>query len=100
VTADRDPVYAGTMAEDIETLQGELVVAGQQAGDIEATRSALPPAAVAAGVAATGFAAGMATVAVVRRRQVRRAAKRRSPLGRVVASRSFLVDVHVLGDRS
>jgi hypothetical protein len=88
------------MGEDIETVQGELVVAEEQTGDLEAARPALPPAAVAAGVAATGFAAGMATVAVVRRRKVRRAAKRRSPLGKVVASRSFLVDVHVLGDRS
>jgi hypothetical protein len=51
-------------------------------------------------VAATGFAAGMATVSFVKRRHVRRAAKRRSALGKVVASRSFLVDVHVLGDRS
>ena len=89
------------MAEEMETVEGELVVVTeQQTRDLEPARPALPPAAVAAGVAATGFAAGMATVSFVRRRRVRRAATRRSALGRVVASRSFLVDVHVLGDRS
>jgi len=89
------------MAEEIETVEGELVVAEQPVGAIEPARPALPPVAVAAGVAATGFAAGMATVAVVRHRRVRKATRRRNKmLGRVVASRSFLVDVHVLGDRS
>jgi len=88
------------MAEDIEMVEGELVVVDEPTRDLEPARPALPPAAVAAGVAATSFAAGMATVAVVRRRRVRRAAKRGSALGRVVASRSFLVDVHMLGDRS
>jgi hypothetical protein len=39
----------------------------------------------------------MATVAVVQRRASRKAAKRRKKmLGKVVASRSFLLDVHVL----
>ena len=81
-------------------VEGELVVVEEQPRALEAARPALPPAALAAGVAATGFAAGMATVSFVKRRHVRRAAKRRSALGKVVASRSFLVDVHVLGDRS
>lgn len=87
------------MPEEIETVDGELVPVGIQ--DVEQSRPALAPVAVqAAAVAATGFAAGMATVAVVRRRQVRRASRRRRrALGSVVASRSFLVDVHVLGDR-
>jgi hypothetical protein len=82
-------------AEEIETLDAELVT-GAAGTQIEAKR-VLPPAAVAAGVAVGGMAAGVATVAVVRRRQVRRAAKRRRKmLGKVVASRSFLLDVHVL----
>jgi hypothetical protein len=88
------------MPEEIEMVEGELVVVEEPPRDLQAARPALPPAAVAAGVAATGFAAGMATVAVVRRRKVRKAAKRRTAIGRVVASRSFLVDVHMLGDRS
>jgi hypothetical protein len=83
--------------EDIETVDAELVSPGEgPRAEIE-PRRALPPAAVAAGVAVTGVAAGMATVAVVHRRQARKVAKRRRKmLGKVVASRSFLLDVHVL----
>lgn len=84
--------------EEIETVDAELVPAAETpGGQLEAARPALPPAAVAAGVAATSFAAGIATVAAVRRRHVRKVARqRRKALGRVVASRSFLVDVHLL----
>jgi hypothetical protein len=54
----------------------------------------------AAAVAATSFAAGMATVAIARASKVRRARRRaRRAIGPVVASRSFLVDVHLLGPR-
>ncbi len=59
----------------------------------------------AALAAAGGLVAGAATVAVVRATRGssgRRPAKRSRPKQRpvnVVASRSFLVDVHVLGDR-
>ncbi len=59
-----------------------------------------PVAVQAAAVAVTGFAAGAATVAVVRRRhakkQVRSRRKDRKALGEVRASRSFLVDIHLL----
>ena len=83
--------------EDIETVDAELVRPGEgPQTEIEARR-ALPPAAVAAGVAVGGVAAGMATVALVQHRAARKAAKRRrKTLGKVVASRSFLLDVHVL----
>jgi hypothetical protein len=53
----------------------------------------------AAAVAATSFAAGVATVAVVRARKVRRARSRARAVAPIVASRSFLVDVHLLGPR-
>jgi hypothetical protein len=56
----------------------------------------------AATVAATGFVAGAVTVAAVKAAGVRRArrkAKKRGQLVNVVASRSFLVDVHLLGSR-
>jgi hypothetical protein len=54
----------------------------------------------AAAVAATSFAAGMATVAAVRvGRAVRARRKARKQLGPVLATRSFLVDVHLLGSR-
>ena len=83
--------------EDIENVDAELVSPGEMPrADVE-PRRALPPAAVAAGVAMTGMAAGMATVAVVQRRHQRKAARQRKKLlGKVVASRSFLLDVHVL----
>jgi hypothetical protein len=59
----------------------------------------------AAIAAAGGVLAGAATVAVVRavgamtssRRSPRRLLRRREPPAKVVASRSFMVDVHLLG---
>jgi hypothetical protein len=61
-----------------------------------------PVAVQAAAVAVTGFAAGAATVAVVRRararKQIRVRRKDTKALGREIrASRSFLVDIHLLG---
>jgi hypothetical protein len=56
----------------------------------------------AATVAATSFVAGAVTVAAVktrRARKLRRQARKRPQLANVVASRSFLVDVHLLGSR-
>ena len=63
-----------------------------------------PPAAVparqAAALTATGFVAGMATAAVVRRRRsrarVRRARRKGGAFGEILASNSFLVDVHLV----
>lgn len=55
----------------------------------------------AAAVAGASFVAGAAAVAVVRNRKVRKVARRRgrerATVAKVVATRSFLVDVHVLG---
>ena len=67
---------------------------------IESQRQPAPVAMQAAVVAATSFAAGVATIAVVRSHPLRRRRmrRRRRDLGRVLASRSFLVDVHVLSD--
>ena len=53
----------------------------------------------AAAVAATSFVAGVATVVLARARRVRRARRRSQAVGPVIASRSFLVDVHLLGPR-
>lgn len=69
---------------------------------IEQRRSPAPVAVQAAVVAATSFAAGMATIAVVRShplRRLRMGRRRRRDVGRVLASRSFLVDVHLLDTR-
>jgi hypothetical protein len=44
--------------------------------------------------------AGAATITIVQRRRTRRLARRRRRMfAPVLASRSFLVDVHVLGER-
>jgi hypothetical protein len=71
------------------------------------TAGAVLPAVQAAAVAAGGFVAGAAVVGLVHRRQRRsgalakgrggRRSGRASELVQVVGSRSFLVDVHLLG---
>jgi hypothetical protein len=71
--------------------------------DVEAWRGEMRTAAIAA---AGGLVAGAATVAAVRavrsvgqpKRQRRRIIGRRNEQANIVASRSFLVDVHILGN--
>jgi hypothetical protein len=72
-----------------------------EARTIEPQRAPAPVAVQAAVVAATSFAAGVATIAVVRSRPLRRLGRRRRrrEVGRVLASRTFLVDVHLLDSR-
>ena len=72
-------------------------------GQTRVLEPALPaplPARQAAALAATGFAAGAVTVAVVSRRRATRPARRRKrkkgAIGEIVSSNSFLVDVHLL----
>jgi hypothetical protein len=80
--------------EEGEIVDGLPVVA--QTRSIEVSRT-LVPARQAAALAATGFVAGAATVAVVHRRRTRVSRRRkRSSLGDIVASNSFLIDVHLL----
>jgi hypothetical protein len=86
-------------AVDVEVVDAVPVLS--EGGALERRR---PPGQVvarqAAAVAATSFAAGIATVAIARAHKVRRARRRtRRAIGPVVASRSFLVDVHLLGPR-
>jgi hypothetical protein len=83
------------MADDteIEIVDAEVVDleprSSAQLAQATATQAAL--------VAAGGIAAGVATVAVFKRHRSGRAARRsRKALGDVVASRRFLVDVHLL----
>jgi hypothetical protein len=71
--------------------------------DVEAWRGEVRTAAIAA---AGGLVAGAATVAAVRavrssaprRQRSRRLLRRRPDPPRIIASRSFMVDVHLLGD--
>jgi hypothetical protein len=65
----------------------------------EPPRPAMVPAVQAAALAATGFVAGAATAAVVSRRRGqpgRRRRKRKGAVGEIMASNSFLVDVHLI----
>ena len=86
---------------DVEIVDGLPVVA--EVRPIERASPASLPAVQVAAVAATGFVAGAATVALVRRRAARKmarnsrgGARRAADLLPIAASRSFLVDVHVL----
>ena len=70
-------------------------------GELSLWRDEVKTAALAAGA---GIVAGVATVAVVRasnprRRSGRRGLLRREPPQRILASRSFLIDVHLLGSK-
>lgn len=86
---------------DVEVVDGLPVVA--EVRTIERASPAGLPAVHVAAVAATGFVAGAATVAIVKRRAARKVARnsrsgsrRAVDLLPIAASRSFLVDVHVL----
>jgi hypothetical protein len=77
------------------------------ADEARALQRTEPPGAVvvkqAAAVAATSFAAGVVTVAAVRGaravRARRRSRRKGGQLAPVLATRSFLIDVHLLGSR-
>ena len=87
---------------DAETVDGIVV---REARPLPVARSTQAVVVQAAAVAVTSFVAGAATLAVVHHRRgtkARRPAVRRAkaaPVLEVVATRSFLVDVHQLGPR-
>jgi hypothetical protein len=95
-------------ADDVEVVDALPVPEGAPQHEVPAPAPAAPRGLVAgtpvvrqaAAVAVTGFAAGAATVAVVRRHRSRKAVRARrrdrKALGEVRASRSFLVDIHLL----
>jgi hypothetical protein len=89
--------------EDGELAEGEVVdglpvvTDGGVIEDPAPTGALSVPGVQAAALAATGFVAGACTVAVVKRHRSKKAAKKRkSPLGEIVGSNSFLIDVHLL----
>ena len=95
-----DDARLDTTLGDVEEVDA-VPVLNEPGTTLEPTR---PPGQVvvrqAAAVAATSFAAGVATVALARATKVRRARRRaRRTMTPIVASRSFLVDVHLLGPR-
>jgi hypothetical protein len=82
-----------------EEDEGEVVDGLPVVAETRALEHARPliPARQAAALAATGFVAGAATaVAVGRRRTPRRRRRRSRGLGEIVASNSFLIDVHLI----
>ena len=87
--------------EEAEVVDGLPVPAEPSAVETpEGSSGALVPARQAAALAATGFVAGVTTVAVVRGARAHRAARKRkkkgSAIGEIVSSNSFLIDVHLL----
>ena len=99
--ADASTADASPADPEIEIVDGLPVLAEVRTVE-RAAPSALPAVQVAA-VAATGFVAGAATVALVKRRAARKmvrssrgGSRRAVDLLPIAASRSFLVDVHVI----
>ncbi|HVL94355.1 MAG TPA: hypothetical protein VM266_00705 [Solirubrobacteraceae bacterium] len=95
--------------DDLEVVEGLPVLSSDDDRTAVAPAPSPAPAPIVANrqvaaLAATGFVAGAATVAVIHRRRAkvlpRRARKRgkkgRTAIGEVVSSNSFLVDVHLL----
>ncbi len=96
-----EPTDAATAEiEEAEIVDGLPVLARVRA--IEPYVPTVLPAVQAVAVAATGFVAGAATVALVRRRSTRKLARtsvrHRQGLAAlpIVGTRSFLVDVHLI----
>jgi len=85
------------ISDDVEVVDGYPVPA-EPAPVPVSVRPAQVPAVQVAALAATGFVAGAATVAVVVRRRGRPGRRRRkkskNAIGEIVGSNSFLVDVH------
>jgi hypothetical protein len=101
--SESDVSMADAVADepDVEIVDGLPVLA--EVRTVERAAPAALPAVQVVAVAATGFVAGAATVALVKRRAARKVARnsrsgsrRAADLLPIAASRSFLVDVHVL----
>jgi hypothetical protein len=97
----RPDQIVGHYPEAEETVDGLPVLADVRT--IEPAGQPIMPAVQAAAAAATGFVAGAATIALVRRHATRKLARtRRLNIRRgsdalpIVGSRTFLVDVHLI----
>ncbi len=97
--AGAEPVEVG--AEPVEVVEGVPVLA--EVRPLAPASPATLPAVQAAAAAATGFVAGAATLALLHRRSGRRLARVQRSLPQraadtlpVLATRTFLVDVHLI----
>jgi hypothetical protein len=87
------------MLDDGEVLNGVPVLA-EEARAVAQQRTLSPAAVQTVAVVGASVVAGAAAVVIVQRRKAHRIARRRRRmLAPVLASRSFLVDVHMLGER-
>ena len=100
---DEHPQVEPELASELEEVVDGLPVLAE-VRTLPATPATTLPAVQAAAVAATGFVAGAATVALLRRHSTRKAVRRSRSSPRravdmlpVVGSRTFLVDVHLIG---
>ena len=97
---DAEPDTNPEDIEEGEVVDGLPVLPGEAPPPVPLRPASYPVAAKqAAALAATGFVAGAATVAVVAHRRGRSARKRRrrkGVVGEIVGSNSFLVDVHLV----
>jgi hypothetical protein len=86
---------------DWERVDGIALLDDDEPRAIEPQRPPLSPVLVQTAAAmGVSMVAGATAVALVHRRRTRRLARRRRRiLAPVVASRSFLIDVHMLGER-
>jgi hypothetical protein len=99
-----DEVPAPPEAGEVELPTEETVDAVPVLAEARPLASPVPatlPAAQAVAVAATGFVAGAATIALVKRHSARKVARRSAPrravdLLPIVGTRTFLVDVHLI----
>jgi hypothetical protein len=84
-----------------EVVEGVAVIDEPHVVEPRSAAGMLTPAVVqTAAIVGVSMMAGATAVVVARRRKLRRLARRRRRvLAPVLASRSFLVDVHVLGER-
>src|SRR5207302_11129061 len=100
--------YLDPTAEPIDPPEEETVDGLPVLADVHPIESAPPPplpAVQAAAVAATGFVAGAATMALVKRHAARKLARTQGPVlrraaegfPRVGGGRTFLVHVHMIG---
>ena len=102
VAAEDSAAASAAVEPDEEVVDGLPVIA--EVRTIDRPSHASLPAVQAAAAAATGFVAGAATIALIKRRSARKVARngkggarRAIDLLPITASRSFLVDVHVIG---
>jgi len=96
--SDEPQVVPEATLEQEETVDGLPVLA--EVRTIERVAPVALPAVQAAVAAATGFVAGAATLALVKRRSSRKLARthrRPSDMLPILGSRTFLVDVHLVG---